>query len=173
MSSLILQRAGEEVRVVGEIVIRHSTTKAACEEFLKRFPQHAAGVWIYGDAAGNQQQTTGATDYDMIREHFAVQSGVKVDYRVPKANPSVRERINLTNRQLKSASGKIGLLVDPQCRELIKDLEQVCFKADSAQIDKDRDRLRTHLSDALGYVLWQECRVATKIGERYQPLLSY
>ncbi len=173
MSSLILQRVGGEVRVVGEIVIRHSTTKAACEEFLKRFPKHSAGVWIYGDAAGNQQQTTGATDYDMIREHFAAQSGIKVDYRVPKANPSVRERINLTNRQLKSAAGTIGLLVDPQCKELIKDLEQVCFKADTNQIDKDRDRMRTHLSDALGYVLWQECRVVPKIGERCQPLLSY
>jgi hypothetical protein len=130
-------------------------------------------VSIYGDAAGNQQQTTGATDYDMIREHFAAQSGTTVDYRVPKANPSVRERINLTNRQLKSAAGKIGMLVDPECKELIKDLEQVCFKADSNQIDKDRDRMRTHLSDALGYVLWQECRVGPKIGERCQPILSY
>jgi hypothetical protein len=174
MSSLVLQRAaGGEVRVVGEIVIRHSTTKAACEEFLRRYPKHGAGVWIYGDAAGNQQQTTGATDYDMIREHFEAQSGTKVDYRVPRANPSVRERINLTNRQLKSAAGKIGLLMDPQCKELIKDLEQVCFKADSNQIDKDRDRMRTHLSDALGYVLWQECREQPKIGERWQPLLCY
>jgi hypothetical protein len=173
MSSLILQRMGEELRVVGEIVIRHSTTKEACEEFLKRYPTHAAGVMIYGDAAGNQQQTTGATDYDMIREYFAVQSGISVDYRVPKANPSVRERINLTNRQLRSASGKIGLVVDPQCKELIKDLEQVCFKADTNQIDKDRDRMRTHLSDALGYVLWQECRATPKIGERCQPILNY
>ena len=56
--------------------------------------------------------------------------------------------------------------------ELIKDFEQVCFKEDSNLIDKDRDRMRTHLSDALGYVLWQECRVVSKIGERCQPLLS-
>jgi phage terminase large subunit len=172
MSSLILQLAGGVVKVVGEIVIRHSTTRQACEAFLTRFPTHHAGVTIYGDASGNQQQTTGATDYDMIREHFAAHSSVKVDYRVPKANPSVRERINLTNRQLKSASGKIGLLVDPQCKELIKDFEQVCFKEDSNVIDKDRDRMRTHLSDALGYVLWQECREGPRIGERCQPLLS-
>ena len=172
MSSLIVQQAGGVVKVVGEIVLRHSTTRRACEEFLERFPRHDAGVTIYGDASGNQQQTTGATDYDMIREHFAAHSNVAVEYRVPKANPSVRERINLTNRQLKSASGKIGLLVDPQCKELIKDFEQVCFKEDSNLIDKDRDRMRTHLSDALGYVLWQECRVVSKIGERCQPLLS-
>ena len=172
MSSLIVQQAGGVVKVVGEIVLRHSTTRRACEEFLERFPRHDAGVTIYGDASGNQQQTTGSTDYDMIREYFAAHSSVTVAYHVPKANPNVRDRINLTNRQLKSASGKIGLLVDPQCKELIKDLEQVCFKEDSNLIDKDRDRMRTHLSDALGYVLWQECRVVSKIGERCQPLLS-
>jgi hypothetical protein len=63
--------------------------------------------------------------------------------------------------------------VDPGCKELIKDLEQVCFKADSNQIDKDRDRLRTHLSDALGYLLWQECRETPKIGERNVPIVSF
>jgi hypothetical protein len=109
----------------------------------------------------------------MIREYFAAHSSTAVDYRVPKANPSVRERINLTNRQLKSAAGKIGLLVDPQCKELIKDLEQVCFKEDTNLIDKDRDRMRTHLSDALGYVLWQECREDSKIGPRNWPIVGF
>jgi hypothetical protein len=61
--------------------------------------------------------------------------------------------------------------VDPKCKELIKDLEQVCFKEDSNQIDKDRDRLRTHLSDALGYLLWQECKPLGSIGERQGRIL--
>ena len=63
-------------------------------------------------------------------------------------------------------------MVDPQCKELIKDFEQVCFKEDTMQIDKDRDRLRTHLSDALGYLVWQECREAAKIGPRNGPIVS-
>ena len=62
-------------------------------------------------------------------------------YKVPKANPSVRDRINLTNAKLRSAAGDIGLLVDGKCKELIQDFEQVCFKGDTGQIDKDRDRL--------------------------------
>jgi hypothetical protein len=173
MSSLIVQRGRGVVDVVGEIVIRRGTTKLACEEFLKRYPRHDAGVWIFGDASGHQQQTTGATDYDMIRDHFAAHSNMQVDYRAPKSNPSVRERINLTNRQLRTAAGQIGLRVDPQCKELIKDLEQVCFKADSMQIDKDRDRLRTHLSDALGYVLWQECRGTGKVGPVNVPIMNF
>jgi hypothetical protein len=46
--------------------------------------------------------------------------------------------------------------VDEKCVELIKDFEQVAFKEDTYQIDKDRDRMRTHISDALGYLLWEE-----------------
>jgi hypothetical protein len=57
-------------------------------------------------------------------------------------------------------------LIDPKCKELVKDFEQVAYKTDSCQIDKDKDRLRTHLSDALGYLLWQEYRPIAKIGER-------
>jgi phage terminase large subunit len=75
------------------------------------------------------------------------------------------------NSRLRSASGEIRVLVDPKCRELIKDFEQVCFKEDSTHIDKERDRLRTHLSDALGYLLWQECRPLASIGERRERLI--
>ena len=60
--------------------------------------------------------------------------------------------------------------VDGKCKELIKDFEQVMYKADGGQIDKDRDRMRTHLSDALGYMLWQECRLSTPMGERDRRL---
>jgi len=170
MSSLVVQMVDGKVLVLDEIVVRNGTTMDASEEFLKRFPDHWAGVHIYGDASGNQRQTTGATDYEMIREYFQVHSGMTLQYRVPRANPSVRERINLTNAKLRSATGDVGLLVDPKCKELIKDLEQVTYKADSNTIDKDRDRMRTHLSDALGYLLWQECRMLPRIGERRERL---
>jgi hypothetical protein len=172
MSSLVIQLVRGKVLVLDEIVLRHATTREACEEFLKRFPKDPAGVVVYGDASGYQQHTTGASDYDMIREYFRVHSSTPVKYRVPKSNPYVRERINLTNSRLRSAAGDIGLLVDFKCKELIMDFEQVSFKADSYEIDKDRDRLRTHLSDALGYLLWQECGPRPNSGERGEGRLS-
>jgi hypothetical protein len=171
MSSLIVQIVHGRVRVLDEIVIRHGTTQQACEEFLKRFPKQQAGVAVYGDASGYKEQTTGSSDYQIIREYFQIHASTSAQYRVPKANPSVRERINLTNSKLRSAAGEIGIQVDPRCKELIKDLEQVCFKEDSNHIDKDRDRLRTHLSDALGYLLWQECKPLGSIGERQGRIL--
>jgi hypothetical protein len=166
MSSLVVQLVRGKVRVLDEIVLRHATTREACEEFLKRFPLDPAGIVVYGDASGYQQQTTGTSDYATIQEYFQIHSNMPVKYRAPKSNPSVRDRINLTNSRLRSAAGDIGMLVDFKCKELIMDFEQVAFKANSYQIDKDRDRLRTHLSDALGYLLWQVYNPLPSAGER-------
>lgn len=164
MSSVIAQIVGGKVMVVDEIVIRHATTDQACEEFRKRFPRHQGDIVVYGDASGNQRQTTGLSDFEMIRDYFSVHTTTDVKYRFPKSNPSVRDRVNLVNRMLLTASGDINLTVHPKCKELIKDFEQVCFKADTYDIDKTRDRQRTHASDALGYLIWQECQGGKRAG---------
>jgi hypothetical protein len=171
MSSVIAQKTRGEVRVLDEIILRHGTTEQACGEFLKRFGNHRGGVVVYGDASGYAQQTTGYSDYQMIRDYFQVHTTTNITYRAPRANPSVRDRLNLTNRVLVSAAGEVGIRIDRKCKELVKDFEQVCFKADTNQIDKDRDRMRTHASDALGYLLWQECRPGGNVGERRERLL--
>jgi hypothetical protein len=170
MCSVVAQVAGETVRVLDEIVLPEATTMNACEEFHKRFPQHAAGVTIYGDASGNQMQTTGRTDYQIIREYFRRAGYPTVDYKVPSTNPLVRERVELVNGKLESASGEHRLLIDPKCGELMKDLEEVCYKPGTIVIDKEKDAKRTHLSDALGYLLWQEYHPGGTVGERSTPL---
>ncbi len=170
MSSVVAQIEGKTVTVLDEIRIRHASTHEACEEFEKRFPGHKSGVVIYGDASGNSQHTTGASDYQIVHDYFRAHYGAKVTYKIPKANPNVRERIMLTNAMLRTAGGDIHMFVDPKCKELIKDFEQVSYKADSNAIDKEKDRDRTHLSDALGYLLWQECRPMPAIGEQQDRL---
>ena len=171
MCSVIGQVINGTVYVLDEIVLRHANTLQACEEFSRRFPAHARGLVVYGDASGNSMHTTGTSDYQIIRDFFAANYTGSLHYKVPKANPSVRDRITLTNAKLRSASGDKQLMVDHKCVELIKDFEQVCYKADSTVPDKEKDRRRTHVSDALGYLLWQECRPVQQIGERTQRLL--
>jgi hypothetical protein len=112
--------------------------------------------------------TTGYSDYQVIRDYFASRRA-KVMYRVPKANPPVRDRVALVNARLRNARDESRLFVDPKCTELIDDFEQVSYREESTEIDKDKDRKRTHLSDALGYLIWQEDRSAT-IGERGERL---
>jgi phage terminase large subunit len=156
------------VSVLDEIALQRATTEQACEEFEKRFGLPRAGVVVYGDASGASMNTTGYSDYQVIRSYFGGRLA-KVEYRVPKANPPVRDRVSLVNARLRNARDEVQLFVDPRCKELIEDFEQVSYREESTQVDKDKDRRRTHLSDALGYLIWQEDRSGT-IGERGERL---
>jgi hypothetical protein len=156
MSSIVAQMDGENVRVLDEIVLRRATTIQACEEFERRYPKHPAGLIVYADATGTKQQTSGTSDLEMLQQFFRTGAYGDVTFRIPPANPMVRDRVLLMNAKLASAEGVRTLTVHSQCRELIKDFEQVTYKDRSQVIDKDKDSKRTHLSDALGYLLWQE-----------------
>ncbi len=166
MSSIVAQVSGVTVRVLDEIVIERATTENACEEFHSRFPHHASGMCVYGDASGARMQTSGTTDYNIVRDFFRRAGYRELKYRVPRTNPLVRERVGLVNAKLKPASGGAELIVDPKCQGLIRDFEQVTYKPDTGVIDKDRDPKRTHLSDALGYLVWQVCGPLPRTGEQ-------
>jgi hypothetical protein len=171
MCSIVAQIQGDRVVVLDEIVLNRASTYDACQEFWNRFRQHSGGVIVYGDASGASLKTSGTTDYQMIREFFARTPFRSVDYRVPKANPAVRDRVLMVNAKLRSADGDVNMRIAPRCRELIKDLEEVTYRHGSNLIDKDRDPKRTHLSDALGYLVWQISRSPVSFGEQNLRLL--
>ncbi len=171
MCSVVAQSVDNEVRVVDEIVLNRARTTDACDAFYRKYGKHQAGLTIYGDASGANQRTTGSSDYDLIREYFGRSRVRNVRYEVPSRNPSVRDRIAVVNARLKNAFGEVTLRVHRNCAELIADLEEVAYKPDTTEIDKARDPRRTHLSDALGYLLWQLGRGNGRVGERPWRLL--
>ena len=158
MCSVVAQVQGEEVLVLDEIVLHRASTTDACEQFHGRFPKHATGVLIYGDATGKRLQTAGTTDFGMIRQYFLKKRIRPFKLKVPNSNPPVRDRIELVNSRLRSADGEVHLRIDPRCERLIEDLEAVSYRSGTSEIDKTKDKQLTHLSDALGYLLWEEFR---------------
>jgi hypothetical protein len=126
---------------------------------------------VYADATGANQHTTGTSDLEILKKCFRGGSYGEVTFKIPQVNPAVRDRVMLVNAKLRPAEGERMLWVDPRCGELIKDLEQVAYKEGSQVVDKDRDPRRTHLSDALGYLVWQEFREQLKVGERDRRLM--
>jgi len=156
--------------VLDEIVLSRASTYDACAEFGHRFAEHAGGLVIYADASGARRQTSGTTDVEILKKFVSERSYGDVRFKIPKANPGVRDRVTLMNSKLESAAGERKLVIHPRCKELIKDFEQVMYKENSQVIDKDRDPKRTHLSDALGYLAWQECRAGMKVGLQDRPL---
>ena len=171
MSSIVAQQVGEDIQVLDEIVLKRASTLEACEEFHARYPNHLAGIVVYGDASGQRLQTAGTTDYRIVREFFQREGYDSVKFRVPSSNPSVRERVALVNSKFFAANEEVHLWVDPRCKGLIMDFEEVMYKPDSSVIDKDKDPRRTHLSDALGYLVWQECRPKATFGEQNRRLI--
>jgi hypothetical protein len=165
MSSVLLQREGDRLAVIDEIVLDRATTEEACMEFENRYKKHAGGLEIYGDASGRNMHTTGSNDYSLLQS-FLHKAGFRdIKLSVSPANPAVLSRVQKVNALLTNALGEVRLEVDPQCRELIKDFEEVTFKQDSGVIDKIRDPHRTHASDALGYAIWQLFGDKPKMGE--------
>ena len=170
MSSIVAQVAGDDINVLDEIVLRRATTQEACDEFCRRYPNHQAGVVVYGDASGARMQTAGTNDYAIVRGAMKANGYLQVKMRVPKSNPRVIERVALVNSLLWPADERVSLFVDPRCKGLVKDFEEVTFKPDSGVIDKERDPQRTHLSDALGYLVWEERKKDTTYGEQNRDL---
>lgn len=172
MASVICQRRGPDLFVVDELYIRTSSTPEVCDEFVTRYGAHPSGVQIYGDASGFQRRSvTGTSDIDIIREFLRRNPRLGGNVVIARSNPPVRDRINAVNGALRNAIGESRLFMDSGCRELIKDMEQVVYKSGTGIVDKFSDANRTHLADALGYLVWTEGRTLAKIGEQRKRLM--
>jgi len=175
--------SGRRVRIVhvlDEIVLPNSNTAEMCEAFVSRVrswgrlaPSYT--VRLYGDAAGAARSTAGHSDYEIIRQFFRTQPDFHVSYHAKSANPLVRDRVNAVNAMLYNHQGERRLLVNPCCKQLIRDLERVSWKADShdnllPQLEKTNPGL-THVSDALGYLIESEFALRQMGGPRSTLLL--
>jgi hypothetical protein len=169
------------VHVLEEIVLEDSNTPAVCQAFLKRVENWRLSVphalWLYGDATGDSRHSSASrTDWQIVRDFLRGYNWqFEVSDRVPRENPMVKDRTNCTNALLENQLGQHRLLVHPRCRELIQDLEQVVWKTDrhgnrERELDKS-NRRRTHLSDALSYMIACQFPMRAGIGFRSQRLL--
>jgi hypothetical protein len=156
MSSVVVQMCGGEVRVLDEIVIRRAGTRDACEEFARRYPEAPAGLRVYADASAHRETTAGWSDREILQDCLAGFGYRNVEFLIPRGNPPVRRRVEVVNAKLYNALGDVGMRVDPRCAGLIKDFENVVWVEGTNEIDKESDSRLTHLSDALGYLVWEE-----------------
>ena len=123
---------------------------------------------VYGDATGNGRSSSAArTDWQIVKDAIAAQPHRFVkQHHVPSVNPPVRDRVNCVNALLCNSEGDRRLTIDPRCQQLILDLERVRWRTDVAgnaqgELDKS-DPARTHVSDALGYMIAREFNIRSK-----------
>ena len=145
----------KEVRVFDEIFLANSNTEESCKEFINRYPNHRAGINLYGDATGKSRHSSSNRSNWKIIKDMLGHYGLNV--RVPTANPAERDRINAMNGMICDSQGRRKVLINPKkCPKLIRDLEQVPYKPGTTQIDKSKDLTLTHPSDGFGYMIERE-----------------
>ena len=175
MCAVIGQRDGDRVYILDELVLPDSNTPAACQSFCEWIARSrpnlpfAVQIQTYGDAAGNGRHTSASrTDWQTVDDFFH-HYPCQFTRRVPSANPPVKDRVNCVNAMLCNQAGERRLRIDPRCKQLILDLERVHWKFDAhgntlTDIDKS-DPARSHVSDALGYMIAYEFGMRGKFGE--------
>lgn len=172
MVSHIGQRDGELFRFHRELVLEGGDgIPEMVQMFHEVVPAHHGEVWIYGDATGKSRSgQTGRSYYQLIFNMMRTY-GSPIRLKVPEANPHVPDRINAVNRALKNEHGTSLIEIDPSCKELVDDFEQV-LRDNRGGIRKSHNRRdpysrRTHASDDAGYWIAYESPVRTAtFGER-------
>jgi hypothetical protein len=165
--SLLCQIVHDRIHVLDEIALNNSNTYEVCKEFSRRATailgsqrkQGPSEVRVFGDATGDSRKSSASkTDWQIIRDFFRDHPHIyNAHYSIPSSNPAVADRINCVTAKIVNAKGKRSLHVNRRCAQLIKDLEQVCWKTDASgnklrEVDSSNPA-RTHASDALGYLI--------------------
>lgn len=142
------------VHYFDEIRQSNSNTELMAKEMKKRYPNVHD---VFPDPAGSARSTTShRSDHQILKDY-----GFRVYAR--KAHPSHRDRLNALNRKLIDANDKVGMTVDPKCKYLIKDLDQV-QRDKKGGIDKSNIEL-THAFDACSYPIEYKFPIIKRVGK--------
>ena len=146
MSVVIGVRAADELHVVDALEILTSNTREAATEIRRRYP--TARIIVCPDPSGKARKTSasGETDFTIL-----TRAGLAVD--APNAAPRVEDRINATQALLCDAKDRRRLRVHPRAAALIRALDGLTYKDGTRLPDKTGGL--DHITDALGYLVWQ------------------
>ena len=147
---LACQYTDGTIHYYDEIRLKNSNT----EEMARKMKAIEKNIEVYPDPAGNARSTTSnRSDHHILRDYgFLIRS--------KKAHPSHIDRLNALNRKLLDADGNVSMTIDPKCKYLIKDLEQV-QRDKKGGIDKTQIDL-THSLDACSYAIAYKFPVISK-----------
>ena len=110
---LMCENTAGEVYVFDEIGLQNSNTF----ELSKIMKEIAPGLPVYPDPAGKARTSNSTkSDHRILQE-----AGFTVISK--KANPTQKDRLNVLNKMLQDATGKVRLFINPKCKNLIRDLE--------------------------------------------------
>lgn len=141
MSAAIAIDDGVNISVCDEVVGAYDTRDMIS---ILKARYGSRKLIIYPDASsGNRSTSSSSTDLDLLRKEFKV--------HVDRANPLIRDRVNVVLGQLANANGDRHLFINPtKCPSLCEAVESQVWNERTGQPDKEGGF--DHLCDSLGYL---------------------
>ncbi len=99
----------------------NNTVKAVCTEIMRKYPEFTGGLFIYGDATANKEDTKlekGMNFFRLITDYL---KGYRPNNRVLKSNPSVIMRGMWLNTVLEKEIGGLKVVIGEHCTHSIND----------------------------------------------------
>ena len=159
----VFQIEGKEVRMIDEILGEspNNTIKAVCREIIRKYPNHDTGMFIYGDATAQKEDTKLEKGYNFYRLVLDNLKQYRPQLRVLTSNPSVMMRGNWINSILETELGGIKITIGENCKTTINDFVMIKEAADgtkSKEMETDpKTKVRYqkvgHLTDLTDYLL--------------------
>jgi len=159
----IFQIEGLHLKMIDEIAgeTPNNTVKAVCNEIIRKYPAHNSGMFVYGDATANKQDTKlekGHNFYTLILEYLKEYKPVN---RVTRSNPSVVMRGNWINTIFETGLGGIKVTIDEKCTKAISDFIMLKEAPDGTKLKETAKDPKTganyqkvgHFSDLFDYIM--------------------
>jgi len=144
ITAVVGQGVGDQIRLLKEYRLENSNIYELCDRIRADYP--TALYLVTGDAAGRQRSALAQGNinyYTVIRQKLNLSEG---QLKVPAVNPAVSDSRVLFNSILQN----FDYVVDKSCTFAIDDFKYVEVD-DNGDIDKKRDKHRSHLLDAERY----------------------
>ena len=158
----IFQIQGKELRMIDEIAgtTPNNTVKGVCNEFIRRYQGHSAGLFVYGDATANKGDTKLESGYNFYSLVMDALKDFKPQNRVLRSNPSVVMRGNWINSVFEKNTGGLKFIVGENCKKTINDFIMIKEAADGTKLKETATDTKTgakyqtvgHYSDCFDYL---------------------
>lgn len=161
---------GDRLEIFGELFLHNSNTRKTLDVLWDRYSHHQGGWKFFGDASGKARHSSASfSDYQQICDDARFQrAGRTVHYL--SANPPRKDRFESCNALFCSADQLTRrLFIDPSCENLIRDLEYREYKPGTNEPDDQGDM--GHISDALGYIVWNLAPLRLTVAPKPQPII--
>ena len=130
-------KTDEKVFFFDELTRENTHTQECINEFIQRYGDHQGKIIVNGDASGDYRNAQSEfTNYAIIlkslREHFG---NDKIELAIRDFNPPIISRINAFNQRVKTNKGIINIYIDPKCKKLLYNIENLKFIQGTSKID--------------------------------------